>query len=271
MSNPKYFIDNAKPLELEYVLRSLPHNNAAEKQQLIDKIEEKFSFKFQKRYFDSLNRLIDLGLLIKTKHKGVEKLKSTDQGKIIKDILNYDTSLYNEIIHFLHYSIYDISDSTKPYFWSYKRLCELLWDKETYNSDKELAGEISIYIQDHFNTSQTPFDGGTIQKFFTWLKVLHPPIFNEKKVEKRNINYPELFLLSLDLFYKINNLRYGDPMLITPESIAAICKPFFITPDQFDALINDSYRLWPFLRQRSAFQGLSLILDKEYSIESIIK
>jgi hypothetical protein len=271
MNKPKYFIDNTRPIEVEYILRAMPRNGQIERQQLLDRIAEKFSFRFQKRYFDSFNRLIDLDLLSKIKDEGIEKLKITGLGGIVKEILDYDTQLYREVIHFLHYSGYEFSISKKPYFWSYKKLCDLLWEKEAYNSEKELAGEISLYIQDHFKTTQTPFDESTIQKFLGWLKILDPPITQDRGVKKRYIDKPELFLLSTDLFYRTNGLHYGDPVLLTPESIESICKPFFISIGQFDQLVKASRRIWTFLRQKTGFQGLSIILDREYSIVNLIR
>jgi hypothetical protein len=270
MKKPKFFIDNARPVELEYILRVMPEAAGLRREDLLTRIAEKFSFQFQKRYFDSFNRLVDLGLLAKTKTADMETLHLTDQGKILKNILHYDVQLYNEIIHFLHYTGFVLSPSKKPYFWSYKCLTDLLWEKEAYSSNNELAGEISSYIQDNFETQITPFDGSTIQKFLAWLRVLDPPILVDKTVHRREIRRFELFLLSLDFHYQSNNLHYGDPILINAETIAQICKTFFASPNQFDHILKLAQKHWPHLRQTTAFQGLCLMLDKKYTIESLI-
>jgi len=103
----------------------------------------------------------------------------TELGEKIRELLQYEARLYREIIHFLHYQGYDYTSRRREYLWSYRKLCELLWNRTKVGRHNDLAAKVTGCIQEHFNTTHVPFDGTIIGKFLTWIKPLEPQIIDD--------------------------------------------------------------------------------------------
>jgi hypothetical protein len=265
-----YYINSAKPIELEYILFSLTPKTGLARDFLRLKILEKFNYNVQKRFGDSINRLEDLDIIIKEKAETICKL--TEFGEKIRELLQYEVQLYREIIHFLHYQGYNYSARKREYLWSYRKLCELLWNRSKVGRHNELAAKVTGCIQEYFGTTHVPFDDTIIGKFLTWIKPLQPQVIDNKgNIYQREINRAELFLLSIDLCYREKNLQYGDPILLTEDIIDGICRTFFINPNCFNDLLDMSKRFYAdHLRLMTGFQGTSLILKKSFSVTDLI-
>lgn len=270
---PIYYIGSANPLELEYILLSITPKDALTRNLLESKILEKFNYRVQKRFGDSINRLEDLDIILKERTEEGQVCKLTDFGQTMRELLQYEVQLYRELIHFLHYQGYNYTTRKREYLWSYRKLCDLLWNRSRVGKYRDLASEVTGYIQEHFNATEVPFDDTIIGKFLNWLKPLRPRVIDdEKNILRREIDRPELFLLSVDLCYREKGLRYGDPILLAENVVDDICKPFFIEPSCLNTLIEISGRFSPgHLRLMTGFQGTSLILRRSFSVTDLIQ
>ena len=271
MEDSHFLIDSSPPKELTYTLLSFTQDVLLTTSDLIVKLTTNWDFQPQRNFSNTTRRLIDLRLITK---QSKNTFKLSDLGKKLKDIHEFDNSIFFDILHYLH-NTYFYNNNARMLFWSYRKCSELLWTSKKISSNKNyssvIVNEINHGFPDMLNTSSGGrFNEGGVASWRAWLNSLDPnPIGSDGNLIHRNVNRYEFFLLSLDDFYRRHQLRYGDPVVLSDKVLDEISSVFFLNPDCTKQLITIATKLSPLLSVRDTFAGMAISLKEPYSIERL--
>lgn len=205
--------------------------------------------------------------------------KNTDQtfcittlGRKMLDFLSHDRKLFFDIMHFLYYSTW-IKDHKQTFSWTYKQICDLIWEQNSNNIDsKKILNGVYNSASSAFNNSSMSLSSYAIEGVRNWLLALDPPLIKKEngkiiKTTERDHCSPELLLLAIDLFYTKNNIGYGTPILMTNNKKEEIAKACLVNRESISNLIDLSVNMFGhILKWQSSTWGRSLILSKKVDI-----
>jgi len=274
-----FLIDNAPPVEVEYVLGCLDLNVAYPTEELRERILLDWGYSAQRNLTFSTRRLFDLGLADKARTaSGKPGHVITKLGTKVREISSIDHDLYAEIMHLLHYASYDGSPSARKLFWSYRTCCEIVWELKEVPSASTIATEVLSQIAKlspayvnlpkkggRFN------EGGVSSGWKPWVAQLQPsPFASEgRALIPRHSHRFELALLALNHVYRSREYRYGDPVILDESLLDELACVFFLDPICCRELIDLAARLTKAIKLSDTFTGTSVTLLAPYGIERI--
>lgn len=272
MDDSHFLLDNAPPKEVLYTLLSFSRGSEYSNSDLIDILNEKWSYKAQRNYSNSTRRLFDLQLLDKNE-AGLFSI--TTLGEKVKEIHEFDNELFNEVFHFLHTTFYYFIENPRKMFWSYRKCSEYLWRNKKIITNQEISNHVINEIDSNWPNLDTStrggrFNEGGVSSWKTWVNSLVPnPIGDSGELVYRHTNRYELILLSIDDYYRKYKLRFGDPVVVGANVLDEISSVFFLDLECAKQLIIIASRLSPLLSKRDTYGGMAITLNEPYSIERI--
>ncbi len=267
----KYKIDDVTPEETVALLLNMSTGQGITKKELIETFERKgifVSVRFRKG--DAFRRMMNLDLLKLQADR--ETFLLTEKGEALKEILVTDQALYYEIMHILHYTAFDDKrPKTQRYFYTYKLMCDELWERLSFPPTAELTSRVIDLLSQKFQTDIVSVSDVSVRWCIVWLKMLSPPFVDESRnINRRKPNYIKPFLLSLDYIYKVKGLPYSTPVLLTDETRETICRCCLMAPTFFDETFEMVQRFYSYVRKNIGVSGTSLILEREVTLERLL-
>jgi hypothetical protein len=273
-----FLIDNASPAEVEYVLACLEPDVAYSTEELRKRLLSEWGYSAQRNLTFSTRRLLDLGLAGKANTaSGKSGHVIAQLGERVRGILSIDQELYAEIMHFLHYTSYDGSPSSRKLFWSYRTCCEIVWARKQVPSTPELVAEVQSRIAELFPSAYASRVGGNFNAggvssgWKPWLAQLQPsPFASEgRALIPRHSHRFELAALALDHVYRSRGYRYGDPVILDEPLLDEVARVFLLDPVCCRELIDLAARLTKAIKLSDTFTGTSVTLLAPYGIERL--
>jgi len=272
-----FYIDNAPPIEVTQILRIMGHDSEFTNQEIAEIFKKSYGFEMQRDHTYSPRRLCDLGLFEKKRTGSRETNNLTDLGKKLQNILGIDISLAFDLLHYLHYTRYENHPNARKYFWSYKRCCELIWEKGFLIKPDELAAIIQVEMKQEFpmldfNAKKGGrFNAVSAGCVSTWLRALIPsPITKPGElIQRRLVQRFELSLLALSYVYQIRGYQYGDPVLMDRQLIDQISGVFFLNGECCSNLLRMASRISSLVKLSDTLSGTSITLLKPFTINDV--
>ena len=273
-----FLIDNAPPIEVEYLLGCLDPDVAYSTEELRQRLLLYWEYTAQRNLTFSTRRLLDLGLADKANTaSGKPGHVITQLGEKVRGILSIDQELYAEIMHFLHYTSYDGSPSSRKLFWSYRNCCEIVWARKELLPTPKLVAEVQSRIAEFFPSAYASRVGGNFNAggvssgWKPWLAQLQPsPFASEGRalIPRRSHRF-ELAALALDHVYRSRGYRYGDPVILDEPLLDELARVFLLDPICCRELIDLAARLAKAIKLSDTFTGTSVTLWAPYGIERL--
>jgi len=186
---------------------------------------------------EALMTVRDLGLVAR------EQNVLTSNGKVLTQLEMDKPDLFADVVHGLQYVLWDDKQPSAYCFsWSYRKLCQMLWQSgvTTLTSRREIASEIEAQARTVFGRSDIAFSPKSIGGALLWLSELKPSVLDEsgKKFNRRTFCPPELFVLAVDFVYSTQGVDYGANLLLSDEHRDAICQVCLLDPSGFDRVLE---------------------------------
>lgn len=272
-----FYVDNAPPGEVAWVLRSLVRHEALGTKDIARLLYTEYGFTMQKDKTYTPRRLYDLGLAQRTLDGGKVGYVLTELGEKVRDIAATDPAIYPDLMHFLHYARFDGKPETRKYLWSYRRCCEIVWCEKRLISNQEMASRVQALMRAEFPALDfgaakgARFDKTGAGRCYAWIKHLSPSPFpeNDRALRLRIVRQHELPLLALSYVYSARSYRYGDPIVLANDLLDAIAQVFFLDPCCCRELIGIAAKMTKAVTLADTFAGTSVNLLVPYGIESI--
>jgi hypothetical protein len=273
-----FLIDNASPAEVEYALKCLEPDIAYSTEDLRKRLLSEWGHSAQRNLTFSTRRLFDLGLADKANTaSGKPGHVITQLGEKVRGISSIDRELYAEIMHFLHYTRYDGSPSSRKLFWSYRTCCEIVWARKELPPTPEIVAEVQSRIAELFPSAYASRVGGNFNAggvssgWKPWLVQLQPSPFAAEgsALIPRHSHRFELAALALDHVYRSRGYRYGDPVILDEPLLDKVARVFLLDPICCRELIDLAARLTKAIKLSDTFTGTSVTLLAPYGIERL--
>lgn len=272
-----FYIDNAPPEEVAWVLRCLSIDSPMSTDQIGERLYSEFGFRMQRDRTYSPKRLYDLGLAEQLAPSTKRLYALTQLGVRVRDLVNAYPDLYNEVMHFLHYSTYhQRPGSARPYLWSYWSCCNVLWSERRVLRTQEMAGTILGLMKAEFDLDYSArvgarFDATAVGRCYSWLKRLSPPPIPEEGdvLRPRTTTRHEVALLALSYVYAFRHYRYGDPVVLSDSLLDEVSRVFFLEPACCRELLAVAARITRAVRLSNTFAGTSVNLLEPYTIDRV--
>lgn len=272
-----FYIDNAPPKEVAWVLRALRPGEVLSPNAIGERLYTEYGFRMQRDKTYSPRRLYDLRLATQIRDGAKMGYSLTELGAKMRSILLADQDLHGDLMHFLHYSTYDGRPTTRKFLWSYRRCSEFVWSEKRVIPKQELAGRILACMKDEFPGLNyaarvgARFDGTAAGRFYTWMRDLSPPPLapDGEVVAPRISERYELAILALDYSYRHRNYRYGDPVVLDGQLLDELARVFLLEHECCRQLLALAARMTRAVRLRDTFSGTSVTLLVPYGIDSL--
>lgn len=179
----------------------------------------------------------------------------TDQGTSVANIVAQTPDLLPDIIHYLYYTLWDEQQEGENCFsWSYRRVCEMLWDQQTTEIDKKsLASAISAEAAQAFDLKTVSFSTNSINGILNWLEALSPPSITQEDgnvcFTRREFCSPELFILAVDHAYRERDYDYSTNLLLGDEQRNVICQMCLLESDSFERVLEYAVAQFKYLEK----------------------
>jgi len=224
--------------ELLFLLRSLPPGQTQAQLQAAAQARG-YKLSERKDYSKLLRSLAELGLL--TSPRGALTLSSA--GQIVAEMAAFYPHLLPDFVHFIYYTNWEI-DPTQRYSWSYKTVCDILWQTAPGTIDRVYL--VSLVLQEaeqQFNLRGISFSASSVSGILKWLAALQPVCLTiqdrQKIFHRRSYCSVELFALALSHVYQTNQDDYSFVPL-SPTIRQNICRLCLITPEAFDEMLDQT-------------------------------
>jgi len=194
----------------------------------------------------------DLGLITD------DVLSLTDLGQQMVRLLRYKPSVFNEVMHVLHYTLWTSARDTEYCFsWSYRTTCDRLWESGSITIDRgQLVSQVSEIAMEQFSTNRVSFSKDSVRGVLQWLAELEPLVLDRenKTFARRAFCPPETLALAVDFLYRVEDANYQTNLLMDTDKQETICKVCLLEPTAFDTALDWAAGQYDFL-QRSASGG----------------
>lgn len=193
----------------------------------------------RKDYGKLLRSLVELGLLASSRGA----LTLSDAGQVVATMVAFYPHLLPDFVHFIYYTIWEI-DSAQRFSWSYKTVCDILWQTAPGTIDRAyLVGLVLQEAEQQFNLKGISFSASSVAGILNWLAVLQPVCLTvqgrQQIFNRRSYCSVELFALALNHVYQIN--QNGSPFVpLSPLFRQNICRLCLITPEAFDEMLDQT-------------------------------
>lgn len=202
-----------------------------------------------------LGRIRQLGLVSKT--RGGYRL--TDGGRALYSIGARKQEVAMELLHFLHYSLWDRANPLENTFsWSYRMYCESLFQRNTcalsLASMTLLTAELATLITEsemfgaHIRNTKkgaVSLSTNSLNGMNHWLRRLVPPVIENDTFTVRAFCSPELLLMAIGFVSRETQAEMGVDQLLSTERREAICKVCLLETNALDRALDWMLPLYP--------------------------
>lgn len=183
----------------------------------------------------------------------------TELGRQVVHLLALKHKTANELLHFLHYSVWRPEYPERMCFsWSYRTACDLLWESSPVQIDRnQLASQLADVAREQFGIGNVSLSRDSVQGILNWLFELDPPVLEKKKVDnkdvivltRRNFCLPEILVSAVDYLHRCRQVNYQTNLLLDPDKRDAICRSCLLDPTGFDSALDWACGQFDFLSQ----------------------
>lgn len=204
-----------------------------------------------------------------------ESRELSEKGRQLVQIIVHNSNLAAEIFHLLFYTTWNPNRPTEKCFsWSYRRLCDILWNRISTPIDSEaLASQLIDEIEQHFPDAQPSVNSDTVRATSAWLTRLDPPCLLSDETlafERRSFCSPELLLLATDYIYRENKISYASNVLLTDDRRNDICRLCLLKEESLDMVLELSLSQFGFFRRGiGGGWGSFLILERQPDLRDL--
>jgi hypothetical protein len=217
----------------------------------------------------------DLGLVQQ------DKYALTNLGREVADLMVVKPKVVNEYLHYLHYITWSSDHPQNNCFsWSYKTLCNILWDADTLLLDRaQLADQLATIARSRFQVEDIALSQRSAEAIIKWLTDLDPTVVMEQTTGKKKDRIfrrrvfcpPEAFILAVDYVYGNNNIGYQTNMILDNAKQEEICKVCLLDPSGFESTLEWTCGQFKFIMQGfSGGWGRYLVLSRRPQIADFI-
>jgi len=272
-----FYIDNAPPSEVSYVLRILSMDNGLTPNEIAKAIAVEYGFGMQSDHSYSPRRLYDLGVASQQRQGPKVIYRLTEVGAKLQAIQAMNPALATDLLHYLHYTSYSGNPHDRKYLWSYRKCCEIIWSTQRHVPNQNLASQILSRMSEEFSSLNwtarigARFNSTAAGCVYTWLRALDPPPFtkSDKDLHPRFVQRFELALLALDDTYRSRQYHYGDAVLMDEPLVNQIAGVFFLDPKCCADLLRLSANIVPSVRMSDTLGGASINLLRPFTIDDL--
>jgi len=202
-------------------------------------------------------------------------LSLTDLGQQMVRLLRYKPSVFNEVMHVLHYTLWTSARNTEYCFsWSYRTTCDRLWESGSITIDRgQLVSQVSEIAMEQFSTNRVSFSKDSVRGVLQWLAELEPPVLDRenKTFARRTFCPPETFVLAVDFLYRVEDANYQTNLLMDTGKQETICKVCLLEPTAFDTALDWAAGQYDFLqRGTSGGWGSYILLTRQPQIRDFL-
>lgn len=203
-------------------------------------VELGYKLRARSDYRKLLQSLTELDI-ITTEHR---TFTLTQMGRTIANLVSYQYELLPEFIHFLYYTAFDYS-AQKRFSWSYRVICQTLWQGSPYNIIPDRLVNIVTQAAVHeFDAEAISFSSQSVSGVLNWLLAMTPPcmIRRDKTLTfERRIYCPiETFMLALNHVYQQQEPEAYQSVALSPELKAEICQICLLSIESFSEMLDQA-------------------------------
>jgi hypothetical protein len=210
-------------------------------------------------YKRQLTRLRQLGL--------IEEETVSALGACILSFCQTKPDLWGDLIHFLHYTLWDIDPAQSYGFsWTYQKFTDAAWDLNNFDvtpefkdaiastlinaADVDPAIDLTAFKKGTVSLSRESMDGAIV-----WLKSLVPPTVENDRFSRRGFCPTELLILAAGHVAQQTGADLGVDMLLTPERRDAICRVCLLEPAALERTLDWMLPAYPEIVQPGTSAG----------------
>ena len=273
-----HVLHNARPnYELD-ALTLLEHGQESSYEAMLDE-GKKLGYtighqvKTERQLKDVLQLLRDLDFIER------RRVQLTSGGQILAQIVFKNPKLFPEIIHFFYYTTWQKHRKSENCFsWSYRRLCDYLWQQGSVALDKtELSSFISSEASERFQIPSVSFSTKSINGIIMWLEALNPSVLyqdemsSEYRFNRRSFCTPELLTLAIDYVYRQDALEYGSNLLLNEARRKSVCQLCLLEASNFDRVLEYATAQFDFLTSGiGGGWGQYIALSRQPTLEDFV-
>lgn len=171
-----------------------------------------------------------------------DTLALTDIGSNIARAAYFQPALLPELIHFLYYIGYE-ANNNKRFSWSYRKVCDWLWDSAPCEINRDrLVNIVTQAAQDTFDISGISFSTQSVSGILHWVTNLYPRCIDADNIFMRRAYCPvESFMLALHHVYQHQSHQAETPSVrLTPTVKETVCRICLIAPESFMEMLNQA-------------------------------
>lgn len=186
---------------------------------------------------EQILRLRKLGLLER------DGLQLSSKGKLCAEILKRQHSLFYDLIHFYHYSLWDKKNpEVNRFSWTYRNVCKNLWNNPTLKSDtRSLLDRVIMDLINEFpGEEDISLSINTINGVFHWLEVLEPKVFENGDFVYRSYVPPELAVLAIQNIYNSNDIAYGELIALDEDMLNELAITCLVDRNVIDMVLQEA-------------------------------
>ncbi len=266
-----FHIRNAHPDDMVAILATIDAYPGLPTIGEVLRFAEELGFTIRDRQrLEALMTARDLGLV------EPERNVLTPLGEAVRQLESQNSELFCDIIHYLHYALWDSKCPDAHCFsWTYRHLCDLLWHAGTMSlaDRRDIAAELESKARAAFGRASIALSAKSVGGALLWLMELNPSVFDEagNTFIRRRFCPPELFVLAVDYVYRTNNITYGTNLLIGEDRREAICQVCLLDPDGFDRVLDYAVAQCDYLEKGvGGGWGSYLVLKRQPQLEDFI-
>lgn len=201
---------------------------------------------------DVFNRLVDLGLLTKTKEGKTSFIELTELGEKVKNLYIRNQAKVPLFIHILHI-IQSLKKGSPRYFTTYYYTTKISLQEK--KSSKDQYSKLIKLLEEHYpeEESITGLDGTTIGKANVFLNELLDDQYNYLSFVD-----PIIFAYGLQSYMEVKTGGRLGSMLITNKEKEEISILFLIDPSQMEAMLEKANRYTKAFEIRYSTTGIVL-------------
>jgi hypothetical protein len=232
-----------------------------------------YQVKTERQLKDVLQVLRDLDLVDR------RQVQLTDKGQTIAQLVYKKPELFTEMIHFLYYTSWQETNKPEKCFsWSYRTLCNYLWQQGSFVIDKPaLSSLISSEASEAFQIHSVSFSPSSVTGITIWLEALNPPVIlqdgskSEDRFGRRTFCPPELLILSMDYIYRCADADYGSNLLLSETRRNMICQLCLLEPNSLERVMEYTLAQFDYLQTGiGGGWGQYISLQRQPKIEDFI-
>ena len=187
-------------------------------------------------------RLRQLGL--------VQEDKLTPLGSTLLSVCQQKPTLWGDLAHFLHYTVWDSQDDGRVGLsWTYRKLTDTAWNLGEFTVTTEtrdaMASSLINQVEDEpginladFKKEAASLSRDSVNGVLHWLAVMVPPTREDDTFHRRHFCQGELALLATAWSLQRTDADLGIDLLLTPARREAICRLCLLEPAALDRTLD---------------------------------